>query len=107
MFEELICCDARLEAVGHEVVALVAQHTDQFGGQRFIEQAQNLFPIGAVAFGYGAILDVLASAFSQGLYIRQMHIAHLDLLEVNPRWGYLGVSDEHVESFMQFYNRRA
>ncbi|MNG20474.1 hypothetical protein D3C84_1047300 [compost metagenome] len=50
-------------------MALVAQHTDQFGGQRFVEQADNFLPIGAVAFGHCAVLHVLPCTFAQGGYV--------------------------------------
>jgi len=68
------------EAVGHEIVAFVAQDADQFGGQRFVEQAQHFVEVGAVAFGHRAILDVLAGPCAKGRYIRQMHVTHLVLL---------------------------
>ena len=84
MFEELVGGNVGFQAVGHEVVALVAQDADQFGGQRLVEQTQDLFTVGAVAFGHRAVLDVLARTFAQGGYIRQMHVAHLGLLEANP-----------------------
>ncbi|MNR50624.1 hypothetical protein D3C85_1701740 [compost metagenome] len=84
MFEKFVGGDVGFQAVGHEVVALVAQHADQLGGQRFVEQAQDFFTVGAVAFGHCAVFDVLAGTLAQGGYIGQMHIAHLDLLEANP-----------------------
>ena len=85
VFEKLIGGGAGLQTAGHEVVTFVAQNADQFSGQRFVEQAQHLFTVGAVAFSYGAVLDVLARTFAQGLDIRQMQVvAHFSLLEANP-----------------------
>jgi hypothetical protein len=70
VFEEFVSGDIGFQAVGHEVVALVAQHADQFGRQRFIEQTQHFFAVGAVAFGHCAVFDMLPSALAQGLNIR-------------------------------------
>ena len=85
VFEEFVGGHIGFQAVGHEVVTLVAQDADQLGGQRFIEQAQHFLTVGAVALGYRAVLDVLPCALAQGFYIRQMQvIAHFDLQEANP-----------------------
>ncbi len=50
-------------------MTLVAQHADQFGGQRFVEQADDFLPVGAIAFGHCAVLHVLPRTFAQGGYI--------------------------------------
>ncbi len=82
VLQELIGGDAGFQAAGHEVVALVAQHADQFGGQRLIEQTQDLFAVGAVAFGHRAVFHILACPFAKGAYVRQMHVSHFNLLRL-------------------------
>ncbi|MOA52588.1 hypothetical protein D3C78_1759100 [compost metagenome] len=69
VFEKLFGGHMGFHTIGHEVVALVAQHADQFGGQCFVEQADNFLPIGAVAFGHCTVLHVLPCPFAQGGYI--------------------------------------
>ncbi len=53
-------------ALGHEVVAVVAQRAHVFGGKRGIEQLDHLLAIGVVALGDGAVFDALARAGAQG-----------------------------------------
>jgi hypothetical protein len=51
----------------HEIVAAVAQNTDQLGGQRFIEKLVSQVPIEGIRGGDSAFLNVITSASSQGL----------------------------------------
>jgi hypothetical protein len=46
-------------------VPLVAQHADDFGCESFVEDLDNRFPIGLVALGHGAALDMFAGPFPQ------------------------------------------
>ncbi|MNS88625.1 hypothetical protein D3C72_1226060 [compost metagenome] len=69
MLEELLGGNAGFDPAGHVVVAFVAQGAHPFGGQRLVEQAQDCFPVGVVALGYGALLDMLAGALAQGFDI--------------------------------------
>jgi len=80
MFQELIGSHAGLEAVGHEVVTLVAQHADQFSGQRLVEQSDDFLTVGVVAFGHGTVFDVLAGAAAQGRNVSQLCLSHFNLL---------------------------
>lgn len=69
VLEEFLGGDMGFNTVGHEIVTFVAQHADQLSGQRFVEQAQDFLAIGIVAFGHGAVFDVLAGALTQGAYV--------------------------------------
>ena len=62
MFEKFRRHGLRVDAIGHVVVAFIAQDTDDFGGQRFIEQADGSLYISLVALGDGAVLNVLPGA---------------------------------------------
>ncbi|MNH28058.1 hypothetical protein D3C78_654160 [compost metagenome] len=83
VLEEFVSCDTGLDPAGHVVVALVAQGADPLGGQRLVEQAQDFFPVGAVAFGHGALLDMLAGTLTQGFNIGQFNVAHHHLQAEN------------------------
>ena len=48
VLEELGGDRAGVEAVGHEVVPLVAEHADDLGGQRLVEHLDHLLAVGAV-----------------------------------------------------------
>jgi hypothetical protein len=53
--------------VCHVVVTLVAQHADDFGSQRFIQQSHRRLGIALIAFNYSALFDVLPGAASDFL----------------------------------------
>ena len=55
------------DAGRNEVVASVAQHAHQFGGERRIQQLEYRIPVGIVAGRNGALLDVLAGRLTQFL----------------------------------------
>ncbi|MNI72323.1 hypothetical protein D3C73_1282570 [compost metagenome] len=58
-----------VQSTGHEVVALVAQHTDDFRGQRFVQQFQHGFAVCAIGVRDGAGLDVLACLGADRLHV--------------------------------------
>ena len=60
-----------VNATGHEVMALVAQDADNFGGQRFVEHAQRGLQIGLVALRDRAFFNVLAGAAANFLDVAQ------------------------------------
>src|SRR5206468_2410548 len=62
---------ARVNAPRHEVMTLVAQHANDLGCQRGIEDLDRRFGVTAVAFGHGASGDVLPRALAQRLDVRQ------------------------------------
>ena len=43
----------------------VAQHADDFSGQSFVQDFHCGLAVGVIAFGYGAMFDVLAGALAQ------------------------------------------
>ena len=61
----------RMDALRHEVVAPVAQHADQLGGERVVELLEHRLAVGAVAGGHRALVEVLAGALAQGLNVGQ------------------------------------
>ncbi|MNE28767.1 hypothetical protein D3C80_1222230 [compost metagenome] len=79
VLQKLLGGDTGLDPAGHVVVAFVAQGADPLGGQRLVEQTQNLLPVGVVTLGHGALLDMLTSAFTQGFHIGQCNGVHAHL----------------------------
>src|SRR5574341_772706 len=74
MFEELRSYGGRMNARGHEVMKLVAQHTDEFCRQRLVQNAYGLCTIQPVVFGHRAVFDLLARPGSNLLDIfQEMH----------------------------------
>ena len=71
VLEELGRHRARVDALGHVVVPLVAQHADQLGGQRLVEDGDDPGHIGPVGVGDRALLDVGAGILAQRFYVRQ------------------------------------
>ena len=65
MLEKLGCHAFRMNAGGHEVMAPVTEHADNFSGQGFIQDLDCSLAVGGVAFGNCAIFDVLARALAQ------------------------------------------
>ena len=61
----------RMDACGHEIVKLVAQDADEFGGQRLVQNANGLCTVQLVVFGESAIFNLLARAISNLLDIFQ------------------------------------
>ncbi|MCY1540815.1 hypothetical protein D9M68_764760 [compost metagenome] len=57
----------RVRPLRHEVVAAIAQHADDFRGQRVVEQLQHRLAVRRIARGHGTLVDVLAGALAQGL----------------------------------------
>ena len=60
-----------VHALGHEVMAAIAQHAHDLGGERFVQQLHHGLAIGAIAGGDGTLLDVLACAGANGLDVGQ------------------------------------
>ena len=90
MLREFLRRDLGLRAVRHEVVPLVAQHADEFGGERLVEQHEKLRHVGAIARGHRACVDVAARALAQRLDVGQgacaigaINVRHVVLLGTN------------------------
>ena len=86
-----------VDALRHEVVALVAQHADDLGRERLVEQPHHRLAVGAVAGRHRALLDVLAGAAAQFLDVGQERLrgrAHFVVLPV--------VADEDLASFCAY-----
>jgi hypothetical protein len=60
-----------VQSTGHEVVALVAQHTDDLGGQRLVQQFQHGLPVCTVAVRDGARFNILTRL---GAYRLHVHV---------------------------------
>jgi hypothetical protein len=58
-----------MNAGGHVVMTFIAQHTDNFRRQDFIEYADHGFPVGTLAAGDRALLHVLTGAPAELLYV--------------------------------------
>src|SRR5438128_2471916 len=56
-----------MNASRHEVMALVAQHANELGRQRGIEDRDRRFGVAAIAFGHGAAGNVSPRALAQRL----------------------------------------
>jgi hypothetical protein len=50
-------------------MALISQYADNLRGQRFVEDIDDYFAVAFVAIGHGAVFDVLAGTFTNGLNI--------------------------------------
>ena len=59
MLQELRGDRVGVDALGHEVVTLVAQHADDLRGQRLVEQLDHGLAVGPVSIGDRAFFDVL------------------------------------------------
>src|SRR5882724_575148 len=66
----------------HKVVSLVAQYANDLRGQRLIQHFDYGFPIRPIAFGYGALINMLTRTRAQGFYVSEKwfvsHKASLD-----------------------------
>ena len=71
VLEELVGHGLGVNARGHEVVALVAQHADDLGRQRLVENAHDRVAVRPIALGDRALLDVPARPRPKLLDIRQ------------------------------------
>ena len=56
-----------VDAVGHVVVPLVAQHAHQLGGERLVENLDHTLAVGAVVLGQWALFDVRSGVLAQSL----------------------------------------
>ena len=91
VLEELRLHGLGVDALGHEVVALVAQHAHQLGGEGLVEQADDGVAVGLVGLGHGAVLDVLSGPLAQRLDVRQEVLGHLRPPRPTiPRGGFSG-----------------
>src|SRR5258706_14825340 len=63
MLQEFRRDSLRMDSGSHEIVPLVAQHANDLGRQRFVQDLVHRLSIGLVAFGYRALLVVLTSSF--------------------------------------------
>jgi hypothetical protein len=69
--EELLGDRGRLDAVGREVMALVAQHAHQFGGERVVQQLDDVFAPWPVAGRHGAFVQAPARGVDGALVKHQ------------------------------------
>ena len=76
VLEELRGHGLGVDPLGHEVVALVAQHADDLGGQRLVEQLHHRLAVRLVALGHRAVLDVLARALAERLDVGHEVLRH-------------------------------
>jgi hypothetical protein len=76
VLEELRGHRLGVDALGHEVVPLVAQHADDLGGQGLVEQADDGVAVRLVALGDGAVLDVLARPVAERLDVADELLGH-------------------------------
>ena len=60
-----------VNSLRHEVVALVAQHAHDLGGERLVQDLAHRRRVGSVAGRDRAFLDVLARTLAQRLYVGQ------------------------------------
>ena len=69
VFQKFLGDGARMNTPGHEIVALVSQHTYNLRRKRFVKNLDRGFSVAAVSRRYGTVLDMLARALAQCLYI--------------------------------------
>ncbi len=81
--QELLRHRLRVDTAGHEVVAAVAQHAHDLGGQRVVEQANHRLAIAAITLGHGAIENVLARAAPELLHVSQEGLLGITLLRLS------------------------
>ena len=67
-----------VDAIGHEIVALVTQYADDFRGQGLVADLDHGFAVRLIAFGHRALLDVAPGALAQGLDVghKGLLVAH-------------------------------
>src|ERR1700719_4421200 len=89
VFQEFVGNRAGMNTLGHEIVALVSQHTDNLGRECLVEDLDRGFGVAAVARRYGAVLDVLARSLAQCFYVGEkrlvFHSCSLVDVGVEPR----------------------
>src|SRR5471030_110998 len=89
VLRELVGHRLRVDARGHVVMALVAQHADDLGRQRVVQQLDGGVDVAAVGLGDGTLLDVFArpalDLFDVGEERRGLWICHLVLLAFGRR----------------------
>ena len=79
MFQEFRGDRPGVDALGHEVVALVAQHANNFSRQRVVEDTDRGLGIATVGRSHRAFHDVLARALAQCLDVgKKRFLAHGD-----------------------------
>ena len=67
VLEELFGHGLCMNAGGHVVVTFIAQHTDNFGSQDLIEDADNRFAVRAIGAGHRTLLHVRTGAAAEFL----------------------------------------
>ena len=75
VLEELVGHRTGVEAVGHEVVPLVAQHAHDLGGEGLVEDVDDLLAVGAVGRRDRALLHLRPGPLAEGLDVGQ-EVAH-------------------------------
>src|SRR5262245_36793679 len=79
MFTELFSHCSRMNTGGHKVMKLVAQDTDEFCGQRFVQNVDRLCAIQRIVLSNSAVFDLLARSISNLLDVFQER--HRELLQ--------------------------
>ena len=83
---------AGVDAVGHEVVALVAEVADELGGQRLVEHLDDPIAVGAVRGGDRALLDLRPCSLTEGLHVGE-EVAHAGKLRPTAHWNRLATRE--------------
>ena len=60
-----------MNARRHEIMPLIAQHADDFRGQRVIENLAGNPRVAVIRFGHGTFLDMQTRPFAERFHIRQ------------------------------------
>src|SRR3989442_638885 len=71
-----------MDALRHEVMALVAQRADDLGGERFVQELQHHAAVGVIPGSHRPLGDVLAGALAQRLDVGEKRSAHFEVLPV-------------------------
>ena len=71
VLEELLGDGTGVDALGGEVVALVAQHAHQLGGEDLVQDRDHPLAVGGVGVGDRSLLDLLARATAERLDVGQ------------------------------------
>ncbi len=71
VLEELLRDRLRVDARGHEVVPLVAEHADDLRRQRLVQDLDDRLAVGAVALGHRPLLHMLPRSFPKRLDVRK------------------------------------
>src|SRR5258707_6686985 len=60
-----------IDSGSHKIMALITQHADDLGRQRFVQKFDHRVAIRAIALGHGAVFNMFSRAFAQRFYVSQ------------------------------------